>query len=257
MRNYRVTSRKRWKDIYAGDNPFQLVQTVARQIRTTAKNAETNGHKQLKYVWLYASSDGISDSSSEDERLSAQEWLSVVDEAASMGASYIVATLEDSLSKQPEVVELSEWAQTAHDMWVGLHFTPEALSMDGLDQLQRLDKEKTYLFVEEEEHPAAQELRKQGFMVCNAEGQDQETVSPECRLPEEMTCVGSQGTMYTCGLVMKDEDYRLGNFFENKLDRVMKDESLPHSVPEGYPKGGQKCNGCPPLMVRRMEQGRN
>jgi len=62
--------------------------------------------------------------------------------------------------------------------------------------------------------------------------------------------------MYTCGLVLGHDAYRLGNFFERKLETVMTDDSLPHVIPEGVSKAHHQCNGCPPLMVRRMQQER-
>ena len=139
-------------------------------------------------------------------------------------------------------------------MVIGIHLYGPALAADEITTISQLDRAKTHIFFDSPCPELERRLTAMGFEVYPAEGEDKEFVKPECHLPKQMTCVGAAGTVYACGLVLGDENYRFGNFFERKLMDVVKDSSLPYVVPEGLPKSHHRCNGCPPLVLHRIRQ---
>ncbi|HOJ33778.1 MAG TPA: hypothetical protein PKY35_10965 [Candidatus Hydrogenedentes bacterium] len=247
-----MTSKKRWSDVYKSENPFQLPQALLHALRQKSKEFKTKS--EVKYLWIYVSHDSLDDNGTPSKRLSTEEWLNVIDEAASLGVQYVVISVGTSLNEHPEVKEICQWAQSMYGMHVGVHLYCEKLTPDESVLLLDLDKSKTAVFLDCCDPAVEARFKEHGFDVYPALGQDQEHVSPECHLPEEMTCVGAAGTLYTCGLVLGETEYRLGHFFERPLDSVMHDPSLPHSIPEGLPKSKHRCNGCPPLMVQKMQE---
>lgn len=251
-----MASRKRWQTVYEGDNPFGLPQSVVRKVRSAARVHGENGRVALKYLWIYVSHAGLRERTGDGQALSSDDWLSVIDESAAHGARYVIISLGAPLTEHAEVLDICRWAQDVHGMSVGIHLFDTVLTRDEAEQLAGLEADKTWLFVEagvRDRLPAVDDLQ---LNIFDATGQEQEVVAPECHLPEEMTCVGAGGTMYTCGLVLGDRNYSFGHFFNRRLNEVMKDESLPHHIPEGLPKAHHKCNGCPPLMVQRMKEAR-
>ncbi len=249
-----MTSQKRWDRTYAKANPFQLPQTIKRTVRTCSDMHEHNGNGSLQYLWAYLAEDGLKDIAGGESRLNLEEWLGVIDETASLGVTCVILSIGAPLAEYPEAIEICRWAQDAHQMMVGLHLYGVSITSPDVALIATLDPGRTHLFIDPDCMETAKPIRDKGFQVYDAIGQDQDMVEPECRLPEEMACVGAGGTMYTCGLVLGDEEFLLGDFYARKLKSVMKDESLPHTVPAGLPKVRNKCNGCPPLMLQRMEE---
>lgn len=247
-----MTSKKRWSDVYKSENPFQLPQALLNALRQ--KSEEFKAKSDVKYLWIYVSHDSLEENETPAKRLTTEEWLNVIDEAASLGVQYVVISVGSSLKDHPEVQEICRWAQSMYGMQVGVHLYCETISREESSLLLDLDRSRTVVFLDCPDPEVAGHFKEQGFDVYSALGQDQEHVSPECHLPEEMTCVGAAGTLYTCGLVLGETEYRLGHFFERPLDNVMHDPSLPHTIPEGLPKSKHRCNGCPPLMVQKMQE---
>ncbi len=249
-----MTSKKRWEEVYKEENPFQLPQTLLRTLREKAKSFHSKSG--VKYLWIYVSHDSLESPAVADHKLSTEEWLNIIDEAASLGVTHAVISVGAPLTSHPEVIEICSWAQSTYDMQVGIHFYGSDISEEEVQLLSDLDKSKTSLFLDDHLAARAFLFEKHGFDIFPAIGQDQEHVSPECHLPEEMTCVGASGNLYTCGLVLGEKEYRLGHCFERPMDDFMTDPSLPHTIPEGLPKSKHRCNGCPPLMVQRMQEKR-
>lgn len=249
-------TRKRWKDIYSGDNPFGLPQSVVREVRSASTAAEPNGHAAVKYLWIYVSHEDLKSGTPGSRQLDVEEWLGVIDESSAHGVEHVIISIGGAPSQYPDAIEIAKWAQSAHRMLVGLHVYGAELSSDDVEAVSGLEPSMTSLFVESGLDAAQGVLANTGIPAYPALGQDQEVVSPTCRLPEEMACVGASGGMYTCGLVLGDNDYHFGHFYARKLDDVMTDQSLPHTIPEGLPKKHHRCNGCPPLMIQRMREGR-
>lgn len=249
-----MTSTKRWHEIYAGNNPLTLPQSIARQLRNVrSAHVPTNGDA-LKYLWLYVSEEGLEGGgiASDVKGFDATEWLNVIDEAASLGAENIIFTVGEKLSKHPELFEVIAWAQGMHGMSVGIHLCQGGLEPADVERIRALDHTRTALFVEQSFVDEVTPLEQDGFRVFSAAGQDQEMVHPTCCLPEVMACMGASGKMYTCGLVLGDTAYYMGEYGEQPLKTVMNDGKVPHIVPEGLPKTHRGCNGCPPLMYRRL-----
>ncbi len=251
-----MTSRKRWEKIYTKQNPFTLPQSVARAVRSCSRDhISENGKHMVKYMWLYISADGFHDQAQPDQCMSGEEWLSVIDEGAALGVKYVILSIGGGLKEHPEVWRMCKWAQDTHGITVGIHLYDQPVTREELAPVTELDANLTHLFIDDDLLQRMSFVQELGVPVHSGEGQDQEIVSPDCHLPEEMTCVGASGTMYTCGLVLGEDEYRLGNVFERKLQSIMTDDSLPHVVPEGVPKIKHHCNGCPPLMIKRMKNG--
>ena len=137
-------------------------------------------------------------------------------------------------------------------MMVGLYVYGGRLGESDLHELTKLDIDKMCLFVDGERVGAMDFVEEKGIKVCSADV-SHEDHSPPCQMPENMVCVASEGSLYTCGLVLGDERFNLGNVFEKPLQRVFDDKSLPHTVPADIPHAEhQKCTACPPLMVKRV-----
>lgn len=249
-----MTSKKRWDEIYAGDNPLALPQNIVRGVRERARKGAGNGSVSVKYLWLYVSDVAFGKHVADGDGMSAEDWLNVVDEAAAHGCKYAIISVGDALRDHPEVLEMAVWGQSAHGITVGIHMYGEPVAEKDVDLLVGLDQAKTCFFAPSPKVGAMAFLRDHGFAVLSAEEDHHHDATPECHLPEEMTCVNASGRMYTCGLVLGDESYGLGHVLERKLTTVMHDGALPHWIPKGLDKSHRHCNGCPPLMIKRMRE---
>jgi radical SAM protein with 4Fe4S-binding SPASM domain len=250
----KVASKKRWQQIYSDDNPFELLQLLSRGVKNAARDAEGKPNR-IRYLWAYVTESGISSTpNAERQGLSTNEWLSLIDELAALGCEYIVLSCSVSPSKAPHVWEIVQWAQDAHQMNVAVHVYGEPLTQADATALASLDQDKLVVLADPHLLEACRFLEDRGIPVDSAAVQEGDTVEPECKLPEEMACVDAEGRLYTCGLVLGEEQYHMGNAFSRRLERAMDDESVPHRIPEGLPKVKRSCNGCPPLIERLIEQ---
>ena len=138
-----------------------------------------------------------------------------------------------------------------HDLRVGLHLTSNCLSEDDIERLSRLDSEKTYLVADKAHIASLRFLEGKGIRLCEANVQATERVT-HCTKPEEIACVSPDGRMCSCGLVLGDERYAMGDSRHCALYDVKEDESLPHAVSDttAFPQSG--CDACPPLMATRV-----
>lgn len=249
-----MSTRKRWRSIYTEENPFALPQAVLRGVNQCCKRAQKTGNNEkVEYLWVHlpGSPGGANDGSKPP--LSLDEWLCVIDESASIGAKMLIISVGAPLHQLPQLLPICDWAQNGHGMTVGIHAYVRLQEQDE-DVLGRLDAARTRVFADSDVIESAQFVERIGIPLYCADGFDDSIVSPKCDLPSTMTCVGHEGTLYTCGLVLGQEQYSLGNFFEHKLSHVMDDESLPHGIPEGISHAKHRCNGCPPLMAQRMQE---
>lgn len=244
-------SRKRWQKLYEGENPFELPQVVSTALRNCACQKATDADEKVDFVWLYAAENPNEGNGSESV-LGKDDWLGVVDEAAMLGAKSLVISLCCSLGDRRELIEVCEWAIETHNMCVALHFYRNRLSESDARLLGELDPKKLCILADRDVFEGMRFVEKLGLHLCSSEGSDGEAVERLCEWPCSMPCIGADGSMYTCGLVLGDEHYRLGNIMDRKLEAIMGDESLPHTIPQGQPRRTRKCNGCPPLMARRI-----
>ncbi len=248
-----MASRKRWNNIYDGENPFGLAQTVAKSLQSCTKRKEEEPSKRVRYLWVYLPDRDAYTTSNADERpLSFDELLDIIDEGAGVGARSLIVSTSSPIATHPYLLQICDWAQTTHEMTVGIHLYKLPFKQEDLPVLAKLNKDKTRLFIDGEHMESAPLAEGAGYRVYNADGLDDEIVSPKCEFPGTMTCVSPIGNLYTCGLVLGEQRFKLGHIFERKLTSIMEDSSLPHAIPEGVSKATRRCNGCPPLMAQKM-----
>ncbi|NUM53155.1 MAG: hypothetical protein HUU46_05885 [Candidatus Hydrogenedentes bacterium] len=249
-----MTSRKRWQNIYTEDNPFALPQAVAGALTRCCKGHEGDTCQGVKYLWIHL--PGTAEKAAADaaeKSLSPDEWMCVIDEASSIGVKSIIVSVGSPLQQVPQLLQLCQWAQTAHEMVVGIHaYVP--LDPGDAGVLRKLNASKTRVFADGEHIESARFVEELGIPLHCADGLHDHEEQPHCDLPSTMACVGPEGTMYTCGLVLGQEQFSLGHFFGRKLTSVIKDNSLPHEIPAGSSTSTHRCNGCPPLMAKRMQE---
>ncbi|MBI4560223.1 MAG: hypothetical protein HY706_21740 [Candidatus Hydrogenedentes bacterium] len=250
-----MKTKKRWEAIYPKENPFKLPQAIAKGLKECVRSREHEQGKAgepVKYLWIYIGDDG-SAPQGETGTMSVEDWLNVLDESATLGVNTVIIEVRSDLSQNQGIWRICHWAQETHGMSVGLHIFGDRLAEDAVSEIRQLDLEKTRVYVDREYEDAFRYLEPLGIRLQVADSSDHTKQQHTCHLPESMTCVGTEGALYTCGLVLGNENYRLGNVFEVRLDDVMKDESLPHIIPEGIDRDKRRCDACPPLMEERLQ----
>ncbi len=231
------------------DNPLELAKNFKQQIKTCCRNSKEGKPDAVTYLWICVSSEGIMHYKDEGaKQLGMEEWLNVVDEAASLGASWVVLTLSTRLSQHDGVWEICRWAQDAHGMMVGLHLAVEEVNEEELASIKSLDLSKVRILIRREALPALGYLEKEGIQLWTANPQS-EGIKPHCQGPAKMIYVNANGMLYTCGLVDGIDQYHMGSVLEKKLRQIMQDKELPHSVEEGIHRISPACDGCPALVA--------
>lgn len=246
------TSGKKHSD---DDNPFRLIREIRTRIRSSNAAQHSGRSSEVKYLWLHVTSNGVDGGNG---LLSTEHWLNVIDEAAGLGVSWIVIGWEAAPDRSEiSVWEICRWAQETHDCHVGIHVLAGELGPRDIESLLKLNRERLHLLVDRTKLPAVQHLIDRGIDVCEADVNVTHRTGT-CTLPDEMVCVGPQGKLYTCGLVLGNERYCLGSVFDRAFAHVLSDRSLPHHVPPTVVRDGNhhSCNACPPLMVKRALQGK-
>ncbi len=237
-------------------DPFALPARVRQTLRSLAERREGFNVERVRYLWLHLSGEEAHGQKEERKRLSVEEWLNVVDEAAALGVRTVIISSGAPLAEMPEVWEICDWAQNTHDMVVGIYLFGDGLPIgDGeVEAFKRLNQEQTHLFIEQEHFDKAAAVQSVGIPIHNADIFRNNSNKAICELPHTMTCVGAEGNLYTCGLVLGEEDFRLGNVCAERLDNVLEDESLPHEIPGEVERKPRCCNACPPLMEKYLRQ---
>lgn len=177
-----------------------------------------------------------------------EDWLGVVDEAASLGATWIVFSFSESPSRFPEIWSICQWAQNNYDMMTGFHTRSGQLFPEDHDALAQLDLSKCLLFVDDEHLASVVSLQERGMKILPAHPEDHDRNSM-CEMPSKMIFVDPAGVLHTCGMVKQNQDYVLGHILEKKLTQILHDPTLPHAVPEQAVHDAHGCDGCPPLVA--------
>lgn len=231
------------------ESQLSLAKRISKGLGRCAQELSNNGRGSATYLWVCVSKDGISDRACDGEtsRLTVDEWLNVVDEAASIGVSRFVVSAKRSLSDFPDIWRVCEWAQDTHGMVVVLHTNAAKLSQDELTSIRALDPEKTRMLLTEQAMPSAKGLETEGIVLCPVDKGPLDC-NP-CEKPGKMVFVNPEGTLYTCGLVEGLADFHLGDVFDGTLLKVMKNPDLPHAVAdqERFFAKHHACDGCPAL----------
>ncbi|MCX5757765.1 MAG: hypothetical protein NTU83_04525 [Candidatus Hydrogenedentes bacterium] len=244
---------------FAGESKefFGLPRTISKEIRqcAAAHAAEGPAARTVRYLWINIA-DHVKGGDSGEQlvpKLNFEDWLNVIDEAASVGICCVVICTGDGLQDNQDLWTICQWAQRVHGLDVGIHARCTQVRPQEVEELQRLDLEHTWLFVTREAYALLRDLESQGIRVRVADV-CREDHRPPCDMPESLVFVGPEGSLYTCGLVLGNDEYRLGHVMEKPLNHVIADRSLPRFVPESAPYRMSGCDACPPIMADRMAE---
>ena len=251
-----MRSKTYWNKDQGSPDPFEIPKRVAKEIEAgrTHMAGDRVDARPLRYIWIYVTEAGLRQDGERprsEEALGLDGWLNVIDESASLGAEWMMVHVGTSLSQVPYIWRICAWAQEIHGLRVGLHLTSNCLSEDDIERLSRLDPESTYIVADKAHIASLRFLESKGIRLCEANVRAAEH-DTYCTKPEEMACVGADGRLFSCGLVLGDERYAMGNYRDRTLRDVRADRSLPHAVPDtsAFPLSG--CDACPPLMAMHV-----
>ena len=231
-------------------DPLELPKTIAKQLRRCAAShavPEATPEALVRYLW-------VDMGRYTDSALSDEEWLNIVDEAASLGAKYMIICVGKSLDQCPSLWQTMHWAQSVHGIHVGLHMCGSAITEGDIVHFRELKPALTHIFTSRNDIERINEIRELGIQVassavCAAD-------HPEGCPSEErdMLYVGPQGVLYSCGLVAEKEPFELGHALDKPLNKLLKRKSTPRVVPPSVPRHEGGCDGCPPILIKRIQQ---
>ena len=202
----------------------------------------------MDYLWVHLCSKEQEEMFGRRQKLKTEDWLSIIDESAALGVGKMMITVEGSLLPHPEILNIAMWARNSHDMFVGIHADGGLRRREEAVLLSEIGAEHTAIFVDKGHLIDVRNLNVLHLPIYPAD-LNPEPRGKACHLPERMMCVSSCGSMYTCGCVLGEEAFCLGHVLERRLELVLDDDSLPHSVPQDAPCVASGCSGCPPLVV--------
>ena len=100
-----MASKKHWDMIYDKTNPFSLPQDIAKQVKMIA-HSQGNGQDldRMQYLWIYVTpveSDFVNGAERQEQCLAADDWLNILDEAATLGTECVVISTGEGSSDHP------------------------------------------------------------------------------------------------------------------------------------------------------------
>jgi hypothetical protein len=216
-------------------------------------------HKQgaIKYLWIHIGSteerDAVPGSNHNGlQEMQLDDWYNVVDETAALGVDTLIITAGNCLNGHPEVWDICRWAQDQHNMTIGIHIGPRCFDESQVEQLASLNRQRTRIFVDGGDANCLPQVSALGIHVFAADGLEDGATQPYCDLPSSMCCIDGSGRMYACGLVIGQREFDYGSSKEKRVDQALADQSLPHCIPENTSTAARRCNGCPPLLDRKI-----
>lgn len=237
-------------------SPLNLPNKIVRKLKRCSEFGEQFEQEKIRYLWMHVCKEepDAEDEGEERESLTVDEWLNIVDESAALGAQSLVISAGSSLSGRPEVWTVCQWAQDIHDMLVAIYVYGRALplGMNELEALAELDETKLRVVANKTYVSELEPVRARGIPIYGVETvrPQQEERSP-CELPFNMTCVESHGNLYSCGLVMGEEHYWLGNACEKRLDTIPQEKVITQKKAlEKVVRDRTLCNTCPRMIER-------
>lgn len=216
-----------------------------------------NAKRDITYLWVHVSKEGIAQpkrgAAAPKHPPTVQDWLNVVDEAASIGVNWLMVTLDTRINAFPELIEICQWAQDTYQMRVGLHVSVNTLTEEEVASVRQLNLDLTRLFVKRSAMPNMQSLEAQGIKIRAADPQDYGE-KPDCQGAGKLVFVDAHGVLYTCGLVEGNHEYRLGNIHERAFESLLHDPALPHAIHDNLHKVSEGCDGCPSLIANFLRE---
>lgn len=237
-----------------GEDYFEIVKTLRQKLKDCSCGSSDTVEGDITYLWICVNSSGLEQgfgdkSGSGEKSLPMDQWLNIVDEAASLGANWLVLSLSDPLAACESVWPVSKWAQQAHGMAVGLHLKEDqSISEQDLGLIGQLEPEKTRVLMRCPTKETIEALKALGIAVWAANPQP-EGEKPKCQGPTRMIFVNESGIIYTCGLVKNRDDYRMGHVSDVRLRAIISDPDIPHGVKSDLHIVDQGCDGCPALLA--------
>ena len=239
-------------------NPLDLPNKVVRKLKRCCESPEQFEEEKTRYLWMHVCKEERNaeqeSAAGGSESLTLDEWLNIVDESAALGARSLIISAGSSLSGRPEVWTICQWAQDIHDMLVAVYVYSGAIPLgeSEVEALAGLDAAKLRVVASKERVSELEPVRERGIPLYGVETvQPQQEQRTPCDLPFTMTCVESHGNLYTCGLVMDEEQYWLGNACEKRLDAIPQEKALPRPAsPDKVLRDRQLCNTCPRMIER-------
>lgn len=234
---------------------FKLPRTIREELRVCAEHSTVKEPHagNIRFLWMNIADRGTSPQLESVTRMSADDWLNVVDEAASLGVCCVVICTGEALHGNPNLWTICDWAQRVHGIDVGIHARCAEVGPQEVEELKRLDSTRTWLFVNSEVYDRLSILERENIRVRIADvcSEDHE---PPCDMPDSLVFVAPDGNLYTCGLVLGNDQYRLGHIMEKPLNDVIDDPSVHRFIPKTVPHRHNGCAGCPPILAKRMAE---
>lgn len=251
-----MKSKFYWQKRHTETHPFDLPRKISESIDGCRKNLEgkQGNPANVRYIWIHLTDEGLRHGQpAQPSPLALDDWLNVIDESASLGAEWVVIYVGSSLNQAPIVWDLCKWAQETHGLSVGLHLTCDCLTDEDIERLAQLDRQKTYLVADGECSHALRQFEQRGVHVCKSDMHLAEKFT-RCTKPADMACVGADGQMFSCGLVLGETEYALGPVHERPIGDVIGDDKLPHAIEDALRFPSRGCQGCPPYVAQQVGQ---
>lgn len=232
------------------EDPFELPRSIAQQLKKCVeKRNRGSAPKAVKYLWINLAAG--KEPGGPAARLSVDDWLNVLDEAASIGVGLFVVCLGDNINAYPDLWKICGWAQETHEVKVGLHVKAKDVKAADLKGLRHLDPGKTWVFLSKDGASAKKAIEKAGYYVCDSEVHHAEPAEG-CEGPENLLFIGPDGMVYCCGVMLGNKSFKLGHVLEQPIENLLNSTGSVRRVPKGFvrPEGG--CDGCPNKMAGRM-----
>jgi hypothetical protein len=203
-------------------DPFDLPRRISKKLRD---NQYTGPVHTVKYLWLYVSRDGlhVPGETSSTHPPTLEQWLALVDEAATLGVERMVVTALSDLSQLPDIWKICQWAQDGHDITVGIHVLSDSLPEETLAKMKELDLDKFRLFVEEEHYARYAPLEAEGIKVRVAKPAVEatgNTAGGEVP-PHGVLFVNPAGQLYFAGSGGNGAPRHMGNIYEDLLAKAI------------------------------------
>lgn len=248
-----TTQRRPNKKTEAYGHFFGIAKEINQRIKLCQNTAKEGKVPEIIYLWVCVNATGLKHgivSSGEPEKeWPMHQWLNIVDEAATLGATWLVLSVADPLCQCDAVWPISRWAQQIHGMDVGLHLKQSSpLTEQEIKLIRQLDRKKTRLLLRNDSEDTLRKLTKHNITVWKANPQAEGEV-PNCQGPTRMIFVNDKGILYTCGLVDGKNAYRMGHVFDTELRKILHEEGIPRCVQKDLHYITPDCDGCPSLLA--------